>query len=54
MHGYDEYFCTASKVPTYDPLIKPKEFNKEESLKFGWTAINKGDASEPYGTHYFV
>jgi arylsulfatase A-like enzyme len=23
-HGYDEFFCTESKVPTYDPLIYPR------------------------------
>lgn len=54
MHGYDEFFCTESKVPTYDPLLKPVEFKNDESLHFGWTAIQSGEESAPYGTAYWT
>ena len=54
MHGYDEFFCTESKVPTYDPLIKPAEFKEEESLKYGWTAVKKGEKSKGYNTSYWI
>ena len=35
MNGYDTYLVTESKIPTYDPMLKPKTFNKEkgESLR---------------------
>lgn len=55
MHGYDEYFVTESKVPTYDPMWKPKEFDVEkgESLRYGWKAISYKTDAEKYGTHYW-
>lgn len=55
-HGYDQYFCTESKVPTYDPMIKPKEFDTErgESLRYGWRAIEGNSRGlENYGTYYW-
>ena len=30
-HGYDYYFCTESKVPTYDPMVYPVNFIAGES-----------------------
>lgn len=56
MHGYDSYFCTESKVPTYDPLLKPKSFQtvKGESLRYGWAAAEDDTvAVENYGTWYW-
>lgn len=53
-HGYDEFFCTESKVPTYDPMLKPKEFQKGESLRFGWRAVESQDTTLPYGTAYWT
>jgi len=57
-NGYDEYFVSESKVPTYDPMIVPAEFNEEigESKHYGWSAIE--DKVEPkkiesYGTYYW-
>jgi arylsulfatase A-like enzyme len=53
-HGYDTYFCTESKVPTFDPMIKPTYFDTlaGESLRYGWRSI--GDkASDSYGTFYW-
>lgn len=55
MNGYDEYFVTESKIPTYDPMIKPVVFDtlNGENLRYGWKAVqNKGEA-EPYGTYYW-
>ncbi|WP_198931723.1 sulfatase family protein [Labilibacter marinus] len=54
MHGYDEFFCTESKVPTYDPMIYPTTFKEGESKKYGWTAVAKGERSEAYNTFYWV
>jgi arylsulfatase A-like enzyme len=57
-NGYDEYFVSESKVPTYDPMIAPAEFNKElgESLHYGWSALENNDSTRKvvsYGTHYW-
>ena len=53
-HGYDEYFCTESKVPTYDPMIFPGTFMEGENKRFGWRAIQEKDSSKNYGTAYWV
>jgi arylsulfatase A-like enzyme len=53
-HGFDVYFSTESKVPTWDPMMKPASFLKEESLKFGWNHLTPNEASEPYGTYYWT
>ncbi len=57
-NGYDTYFVSESKVPTYDPMIVPTEFNGEigESKHYGWAAVeDKNDPRkiESYGTHYW-
>lgn len=52
-HGYDVYFSTESKVPTYDPMIRPSIFDEEESLRFGWKALLPNDSSTNYGTAYW-
>ncbi|MEM8886859.1 MAG: sulfatase-like hydrolase/transferase [Bacteroidota bacterium] len=57
MHGYDAYFCTESKVPTYDPLIKPLSFDTTmgESLRYGWSAaLESNEEVEDYGTWYWT
>ena len=46
-HGFDEFFSTESKVPTYDPMKKPKIYNEKigESPRYGWAHIeNEEDA----------
>lgn len=53
-HGYDEYFCTESKVPTYDPMIFPAKFDTGENKRFGWRAVKKNDSTKMYGTAYWV
>lgn len=53
-HGYDEYFCTESKVPTFDPMVVPKQFSKGESLRYGWKALENKEDQEAYGTTYWL
>ncbi|MGI9544331.1 MAG: sulfatase-like hydrolase/transferase [Cyclobacteriaceae bacterium] len=54
MHGYDSFFCTESKVPTFDPMISPATFEDGESKHFGWKALVGQRKSQPYGTAYWV
>ena len=53
-HGYDQYFCTESKVPTYDPMIYPSKFAIGESKQFGWRAASAMDSIQVYGTSYWI
>jgi arylsulfatase A-like enzyme len=53
-HGYDYFFCTESKVPTYDPMIFPDTFIEGEGKRFGWRAVKKMDSASLYGTAYWV
>lgn len=55
MHGYDTYLVTESKIPTYDPMLKPAVFDTEkgESLHYGWKAIQDKNSAKKYGTHYW-
>ena len=52
MHRYDEFFATESKVPTYDPMVYPDVFDKDESKRYGWKAITN-KKKIPYGTAYW-
>lgn len=54
LHGFDVYFSTESKVPTWDPMKRPGEFKKPESLKFGWNHIEDHADAKFYGTHYWT
>ena len=47
-HGYSDSFVTESKVPTYDPLVKPKGANK-----YAWDFLKEGQTRENYGTAYW-
>ena len=68
-HGVDATFATESKVPTYDPMIKPaggegKKGNKRDKADKaddfrsasgdGWYPVPEGAPSAPYGTHYWI
>ena len=55
-HGFDEYFSTESKVPTYDPMIKPAQFDtlNGENLRYGWASVLEDQPAESYGTHYWT
>lgn len=54
-HGFDEYFSTESKVPTWDPMKVPVNFNKElgENRSFGWEYLKKDQKFKQYGTSYW-
>ncbi|MFC2080379.1 sulfatase [Bacteroidota bacterium] len=47
-HGFDVNFSTESKVPTWDPMRKTRQANKD-----GWQSITEGEEYEHYGTHYW-
>ncbi len=55
-HGFDEYFSTESKVPTFDPMIKPAVFDttRGEGLRYGWAAIEGDRERQAYGTKYWT
>ncbi len=53
MHGYDSFFCTESKVPTYNPMVYPAVFEEGESMRYGWKALEGETPSKPYGTAYW-
>lgn len=48
MNGYDRCFVTESKVPTYDPLLKPQNGGKN-----GWDFLKNPAEAVSYGTHYW-
>ncbi len=52
-HGYDEFFATESKVPTYNPMAYPADFEGYESKRFGWDAAGKNDSVRSFGTSYW-
>lgn len=54
MNGYDEYFCTESKVPTFDPMIYPASFKEGESKQYGWRAVEANESTRFYGTAYWT
>ena len=48
-HGFETVFATESKVPTYDPMIKPKGIDRNT----WWDEVAEGHLSESFGTHYW-
>lgn len=53
MNGYDQYFCTESKVPTFNPMEYPTTFKDGESKQYGWRAPDKNEPTKFYGTAYW-
>lgn len=53
-HGYDTFFATESKVPTYDPMVFPDSFSEGEGKRFGWKAMERDQGKSPYGTNYWT
>lgn len=55
-HGFDQYFSTEAKVPTFDPMVKPVIFDtlQGESLRYGWADVQPDEASLPFGTYYWT
>lgn len=51
-HGFESYFSTESKVPTWDPMKMPAKFEKGES-EYYWSALEEGRNWKPFGTAYW-
>ena len=49
-NGFDVCFSTEAKVPTWDPMIKPKD-QKENRW---WNPVKSSDSIEKYGTFYWT
>lgn len=47
-HGFDVCFSTESKVPTWEPMLKPTN-----AAGRGWESIKDRSSALPYGTHYW-
>ena len=48
-NGFDVCFSTESKVPTFDPLLRPKGNNSGK----WWDAVSDANEAKPYGTAYW-
>ncbi len=49
-NGFDTCFATESKVPTWDPLLRPKGIQRQT----WWNPVANADDANPYGTHYWT
>ena len=49
-NGFDVCFSTEAKVPTYDPMKRPKAI---KNARYGWQPVDNDDEYVAYGTHYF-
>ncbi len=51
---FDVAFSTEAKVPTYDPLIRPLDFDEHPgNLQRWWDPVEDPDDAIHYGTHYW-
>jgi arylsulfatase A-like enzyme len=48
-HGFDTWFSTEAKVPTYDPMIKPVN----HPARLWWDPVTDPGMAESYGTAYW-
>ena len=48
-NGFDVCFSTESKVPTWDPLLRPKGNNSSK----WWDPVSAAGEAKPYGTAYW-
>ncbi len=48
LHGFDRVLATESKVPTYDPMVRPRGIDRNT-----WWSAATADQAEPYGTRYW-
>jgi len=48
-NGFDQCFSTEAKVPTWDPLLRPKTGNS----RTWWDPVTGASQSKPYGTNYW-
>jgi arylsulfatase A-like enzyme len=49
-HGFDEYFSTEAKVPTWDPLLRPKN---AAGRRTWWNPVADEHEADAYGTNYW-
>lgn len=49
-NGFDECFASEAKVPTYDPMIKPKGWNDHR----WWNPTKEDEPSDKFSTHYWT
>lgn len=52
-NGFDVCFSTESKVPTWDPMLKPDRSKGWNGGGKGWDFIEKPSRAQAYGTHYW-
>lgn len=52
--GFDTVLAAEAKVPTYDPLVRPKNLDEYPgNLTFWWEPVEDADNAVHYGTHYW-
>ncbi|QQE13998.1 sulfatase-like hydrolase/transferase [Planctomycetota bacterium] len=49
LNGFDRCFTTESKVPTWDPMLKPSG----KKNKYGWDSIDDKSNAKRFGTYYW-
>lgn len=49
-HGFDTCFSTEAKTPTYDPMWKPRNTNRNT----WWNPVDHEEDAIAYGTHYWT
>ena len=52
-NDFEVCFSTESKVPTWDPTVVPRTFNKGSSRRLWWDPVTDGNNTEHYGTRYW-
>lgn len=62
-HGFDEYFSTEAKVPTWDPLLRPKTLRRPRKdapprpqtgrRRTWWDPVKDAKDAVAYGTNYW-
>jgi len=65
-HGFETVFATESRVPTWDPMLRPrsqlgadntrhpKEVELEGTVRAWWEPLEKPEDGIPWGTHYWT
>ncbi len=49
-HGFDHFFSTEAKVPTWDPMIRPRN----NPSRTHWDPITNPELEAPFGTAYWT
>jgi len=52
--GFEVCFATESKVPTFDPMVRPRDFDRHPgNLQHWWDPVTDPDERTAYGTRYW-